>query len=130
MNNGYKNDTTILLEHSTLLFHKNNENYYNDVLECLNLLYSSNSKTILRIKISKITMSEQMLKLYNKIITKYELNNSLFDIDNFDFDNLYDHSDIVFIAKTITNNLLKKINYILHETIIPGNKKKYTIKML
>ena len=118
MNNGYKNDTTILLEHSTLLFHKNNENYYNDVLECLNLLYSSNSKTILRIKISKITMSEQMLKLYNKIITKYELNNSLFDIDNFDFDNLYDHSDIVFIAKTITNNLLKKINYILHITHI------------
>ena len=129
MNNDYKNDTKILLEHSTLLFHKNNENYYNDVLQCLNLLYSSNSKTILRIKISKITMSEQMLKLYNKIITKYELNISLFDIDNFDFDNLYDHSDIVFIAKTITNNLLLKINYILQESIISG-KKKYTIKML
>ena len=54
MNNDYKNDTKILLEHSILLFHKNNENYYNDVLQCLNLLYSSNSKTILRIKISKI----------------------------------------------------------------------------
>ena len=129
MNNDYKNDTKILLEHSTLLFHKNNENYYNDVLQCLNLLYSSNSKTILRIKISKITMSEQMLKLYNKIITKYELNISVFDIDNFDFDNLYDHSDIVYIAKTITNNLLLKINYILQENIISG-KKKYTIKML
>ena len=129
MNNDYKNDTKILLEHSTLLFHKNNENYYNDVLQCLNLLYSSSSKTILRIKISKITMSEQMLKLYNKIITKYELNISVFDIDNFDFDNLYDHSDIVYIAKTITNNLLLKINYILQESIISG-KKKYTIKML
>ena len=129
MNNDYKNDTKILLEHSTLLFHKNNENYYNDVLQCLNLLYSSSSKTILRIKISKITMSEQMLKLYNKIITKYELNISVFDIDNFDFDNLYDHSDIVYIAKTITNNLLLKINYILQENIISG-KKKYTIKML
>lgn len=129
MNNEYKNDMNTILEHSVMLLNKNNETYYNDVLNCLNLLYSTNSKNILRIKISKITMSEEMFKLYNKIIKKYELNIPLFDIDNFDFENLYEHSDIVFIAKTITNNLLKKINYVLNEVVYYG-KKKYSIKMI
>ena len=129
MINEYKNDMNTLLEHSAMLLNKNNETYYNDVLNCLNLLYSTNSKNILRIKISKITMSEEMFKLYNKIIKKYELNIPLFDIDNFDFENLYEHSDIVFIAKTITNNLLKKINYVLNEVVYYG-KKKYSIKMI
>jgi hypothetical protein len=128
-NNNNNNNVNIILDHSTELLNKNNETYYNDILKCINMLYSTNSKSILKIKISKITMSEEMLKLYNKIIKKYELNKELFDIDNFDFEYLYDHSDILSIAKTITNNLLIKINYIMNEIIISG-KKKYIIKML
>lgn len=126
----YKNDTKVLLDHSILLLNKNNEIYYNDVLKCLNLLYSTNSKTILKIKISRITISDEMLKLYNEIIKKYKLNKDLFDIDNFDFDNLYEKSnkDVIFIAKTITNNLLFKINYCLKETK-KNNKKIYSIIM-
>lgn len=129
MNIEYKDNSNTIIEHSIVLLNKNNETYYNDVLKCLNMLYSTNSKSILKIKISKITMSEEMLKLYNKIIKKYELNKQLFDIDNFDFEYLHEHSDIVNIAKTITNNLLIKINYIMSDVIISG-KKKYIIKML
>ena len=129
MNIEYKDNSNTIIEHSIVLLNKNNETYYNDVLKCLNMLYSTNSKSILKIKISKITMSEEMLKLYNKIIKKYELNKQLFDIDNFDFEYLHEHSDIVNIAKTITNNLLIKINYIMSDIIISG-KKKYIIKML
>ena len=125
----YINSTKTILEHSVMLFHKNNEKYYNDVLKCLNILYSTNSKSILKIKISQITMSDQMLKLYNNIIIKYELNKELFDIENFDFEDAYEHYDIVNIAKTITNNLLIKINYIMQEITV-GDKKKYIIKML
>ena len=125
----YINNTKTMLEHSIMLFDKNNEKYYNDVLKCLNILYSTNSKSILKIKISQITMSDQMLKLYNNIIIKYELNKDLFDIDNFNFEDKYENSDIINIAKTITNNLLIKINYIMQEITV-GNKKKYIIKML
>ena len=125
----YINNTKTMLEHSIMLFDKNNEKYYNDVLKCLNILYSTNSKSILKIKISQITMSDQMLKLYNNIIIKYELNKDLFDIDNFNFEDKYENGDIINIAKTITNNLLIKINYIMQEITV-GNKKKYIIKML
>jgi hypothetical protein len=129
MNIEYKNDIKTLLEYSTSLIRKNNEKYYNDVLKCLNMLYSSNSKSILKIKICKITMSEEMLTFYNKIIKKYNLNKDLFDIDNFEFSDIHDHSDIINIAKNITNNLLIKINYIMLKITISG-KNKYIIKML
>ena len=125
----YINSIKTLQEYSTSLIIKENEKYSNDVLKCLNMLYSSNSKSILKIKICKITMSEEMLTLYNKIIKKYKLNSELFDIDNFEFSDIHDHGDIINIAKNITNNLLKKINYIMFKINVSG-KNKYIIKML
>ena len=73
------------------------------------MIFNDNSKSILKIKLKKITISEDIFELYNNIIRKYKLNKPLFDTENFDLEDFYDFTDIIEIIKIICNNILIKI---------------------
>ena len=103
-----------------------NEKYYKSVLKLLNKIFDNESKTILSIKTHKAVITPQILKFYNKIIDKFELNKPLFDIDNFDDEYIYTNNDIEYIVERICNNLLNKINYKL-TSYKYNNKKKHKI---
>jgi hypothetical protein len=85
--------------------------YYKEIHIFLNNLFNSNSKSILKLQTSSINLNENTVNNYNNIIKKYKLTKPLFDVDKFDFDEIYDFNCIIEIATTITNNLLHKINY-------------------
>ena len=70
-----------------------------------------------------------MLKSYNDIVKKYNLNNDFINIKLFNFDNINNLIFVVKIAKVLVNNLLKKINYKLVEKTI-NNKKRFKIEIL
>jgi virulence-associated protein VapD len=117
-----KNETKEILEKSYEEYQKKNINYYNDVLKLMNMIFNDNSKSILKIKLKKITISEDIFELYNNIIKKYKLNKPLFDTENFDLDDSYDFTDIIEIIKIMCNNILIKLNYNLD--IYTYNKEK------
>lgn len=107
--------TQNLLEETNKLIQKKNEKYYNDVLDFMNLLFEDNAKILSKIKFKKITLNEQVFKLYNIIIKTYKLSKPEFDIENFDLNEIEDLEEIkkIFcdIAFKISNNLLEKLNY-------------------
>lgn len=103
-----------------------NEKYYKSVLKLLNKIFDNESKTILSIKPNKAIITPQILKFYNKIIDKFELNKPLFDIDNFDDEYIYTDNDIEYIVERICNNLLNKLDYKL-TSYKYNNKKKHKI---
>jgi hypothetical protein len=117
-----KNETKEILEKSYEEYQQKNINYYNDVLKLMNMIFNDNSKSILKIKLKKITISEDIFELYNNIIKKYKLNKPLFDTENFDLEDFYDFTDIIEIIKIMCNNILIKINYNLD--IYTYNKEK------
>lgn len=123
------NESKNILENSYILFQKSLENYYNEVLECLNMLYNNESKSILKIQIKKISLDKIIFEKYNEIVKKHKLKKKLFDIDNFDVDDEHDYDTIIDIAKIITQNLIEKLNYKLC-VIKSGDKKIFQIKNL
>jgi hypothetical protein len=66
--------------------------------------------------------------MYNNIILKYKLSKNLFDTQNFNINNVYNFSEIIEIANTMTNNLLDKLNYKIYQIEFEG-KKKLKIKI-
>lgn len=121
------NETKNILEKSYVNYQESNEDYYNDTLEWMNLVYNHNASSILKVKISKITLNEDIFLKYNEIIKKYKLRKDLFNLENFDINNNYDYNSILEIAKIMTKNLLEKLNYKL-DIVNYGNKKKLKIK--
>jgi hypothetical protein len=88
-----------------------NRKYYKAVLTFLNMLFGSESESILKIKLNKITLNNDILEIYNHIVTKYKLNKDLINIDYFDFNIEYEKKDVIKITLIICNNLLEKLNY-------------------
>lgn len=122
-----KNETKNILEKSFIDFQKSKEQYYNDVLEFLNLIFCNNSNSILNIKTLKISLNEDVFLKYNNIVKKYKLKKDLFNLENFNINDNYDYESIAEIAKILVKNLLEKLNYKL-EIINYDNKKKFKIK--
>lgn len=127
--NSIVNETKNILEKSYDSFQKSNEQYYNDVLEWMNMLYNDVSKSILRVQIKKITLNEDIFNKYNEIIKIYKLKKNLFNTELFDFNDNYDYDSIVEIAKIMTTNLIEKLNY-KFDVINNGKSKKLKIKNL
>jgi hypothetical protein len=88
-----------------------NIKYYEDILNFLNLLFDTDNKSILKIRIKNLNLTKNIILIYNSLINKHKLNCQIFDIDNFDFNNNYERDFIIKIVKIMVCNLLKKINY-------------------
>lgn len=124
-------ETHNLLEETAKLINEKNKKYYNDVLDFMNLLFEENVANLSKIKFKKITLNETIFKLYNEIIKEYKLNKPLFDIDNFnleEIENADEMNKILFdIALKISNNILEKINYKLKTKYDKEHNKKRII---
>jgi hypothetical protein len=119
------NETKKIIEEFNNEINKNNEKYYQDVLDFLNLLFNQNCNQILKISISKISLSDDIFEFYNKIIEKYKINIRKFDNDKFNSNEIYTFHEIIEIALIMSNNLLDKINYKIIK--INNDKTKYKI---
>lgn len=129
MNTGYINETRLVINNCIKKYYSDNSEYYDEVLTFLNEIFEHKATSILKIKIKKIVIDENLLKSYNDIVKKYNLNNDYINIKLFNFDNINNLIFIVKIAKVLVNNLLKKINYKLVEKTI-NNKKRFKIEIL
>jgi hypothetical protein len=125
-NNVLNNKTKEILEKSFNDYQNAMEKYYSDVLEWMNTLYSDDSKSIMKIRLKKITLNEDIFNTYNSIIKKYKLDKDLFDTENFDIEEFHDGNQLFKIAKIMTNNLLEKLGYKL-DVYKVGDSKKYKI---
>jgi hypothetical protein len=97
-----------------LIQHKINEankKYYKDVLDFMNMLFETEEESILKIKIKKMTLNEDIVETYNYIIDKYKLKKQTINTKELDFDAEYEIDDIIKISTFMTNNLLDKLNY-------------------
>ena len=125
------NETKMLIENSLEKYNEKNKKYYNDVLDFLNLLFDEKNNQILKLKFKKITLNDDIFLFYNEIINKYKLNKNLFDIANFNLDELHESTDIINLTLIITNNLLEKLNYEMYKyTDHNTGKKKLKIKLI
>ena len=104
-------ETNKILLETCEVINKINDTYYREVHIFLNKLFNSNSKSLLKLHTSSTRITTDMLNNYNNIIKKYKLKKELFDVEKFDFNEIYDFNCIVDIALIITNNLLDKIKY-------------------
>jgi len=110
-------ETKKIIEDANKALNEYNKKYYKDVLEFLNILFYSNSSSILSINITKLALSEDVFEFYNTIIDKYNLESNKFNTKLFFSEDLtsnlelYKKSDLMNICKVLVNNLLKKINY-------------------
>ena len=105
------NETKKIIEEFNNEINKNNEKYYQDILDFLNLLFNQNCNQILKISISKISLSDDIFEFYNKIIEKYKMKIRKFDNNKFNSNEIYSFHEIIEIALIMSNNLLEKINY-------------------
>lgn len=125
------NATQYLLEESNKLLQDKNKEYYNDVLDFMNLLFSDDAKILTRLKFNKITLNDNVFKLYNQIIKKYKLLKPVFDMDKFNFEEIENLDEIkkIFcdIAFKFSNNLLERLNYKLKRKF---NKEENKIKLI
>jgi hypothetical protein len=87
------------------------------------MIFNDSCKSILKIKLKKITLSEDIFELYNNIIKKYKLNKAIFDIENFDLEDFHEFTDIIEIIKIMCNNVLFKLNYNLDIYTFNNTKK-------
>lgn len=119
--------TQQILEESNKLYEEKNKKYYNDLLDFMNLLFEEQSKEISKMKFKKITLNDNVFKLYNEIIKTYKINKPIFDTEKFDLSDIEDREEIkkIFyeIAIKLSNNLLEKINYEIKKKIIKDNNK-------
>ena len=109
------NEVKNIIDDAIDKYYNINKDYYNDVLEFLNLIFKQNAKSILKIYIKKIVLHEDIMILYNDIVKKYKLNKDYVNIEIFDVDDIIDINLIVKLMKLLTNNLLEKLNYKLIE---------------
>lgn len=119
------NHSKISLENNFNNFIQFNNDYYNHVLFFLNLLFDNNATSILKIKSTKIILTKTILIKYNEIVKQFNLNEKLFNIDDFDFSIIYNKTDIITLIKKLTQNLLNKLNY---KILISNSNNKYNIK--
>ena len=110
--------TQKLLEETNQLINEKNKKYYYDVIDFLGLLFDTKCKQLVKIKLNKITLNEDIFKFYNEIINHYKINKPLFDIEKFNLEKIIedlepDKTKILFqqIAIKLSNELLEKINY-------------------
>jgi len=110
-------ETKTIIENANKVLYDHNKKYYRDVLDFLNLLFSTNSKSVLSIYVNKIAISKDILEIYNAIVEKHRLDVELFDIDLFFKEDpilnsdVYSRNDILSICQNLCNNLLQRINY-------------------
>jgi hypothetical protein len=120
------NKTKEILEKSYVDYQNSLQEYYQDVLKWMNLLYNDQSKSIAKIKFIKMTLNEEIFNLYNEIVKKYKLNKDLFDTSKFYMNDDHERTEIFLISKILTNNLLAKLGYKLIECK-SGNAKRLKI---
>ncbi len=97
-----------------LIQHKINEankKYYKDVLDFMNMLFETEEESILKIKVKKMTLNEDIVETYNYIIDKHKLKKQTINTKELDFDAEYEIEDIIKISTLMTNNLLDKLDY-------------------
>lgn len=104
-------ENKILLDLINNKLQESSKKYYKDVLEFLNMLFDTEEKSILKIKMNKISLNEDILETYNYIVKKHELKKDLINTQEMNFELDYDKKDIVKMVLLISNNLLEKINY-------------------
>jgi len=95
---------------------KQDNDYYNDVLTFLNLIFTTNSDSILKLKISKIALNPSILSYYNDLNELYNLKKNSFDIEKYDFNLNHEFDEILQIILILVNNVLEKLNYKLIKT--------------
>jgi hypothetical protein len=122
-------ETRLLLEQAQNKINEANKKYYKDVLDFLNMLFETDEKSILKIKIKKMSLNTNIIETYNYIIKKHKLKKNMLDVEAFDFSIDYEQEDVLKVCLTICNNLLEKINY---KMIVKNynNKKSIRIKTL
>ena len=118
-----------LVKETLNTYYTNNSKYYEEVLKFHNLLFEQDASSILKIKIKKIIIDEDLLNLYNKIVKNYKLKKDYINVEIFDFDDIKDIDFITKFTRLISNNLLEKLNYRLVE-INKNNKKRFKIELL
>ena len=109
---------------------QDNNKYYRDILEFLNMIFNDNSNSILQLKIKKITLNKDIFLKYNYLNEKYKLKKKYIDVKNFDIDDINNFNDVIKIMLIMVNNLLLKLNYKIYETIVNGNKKLRIITLI
>jgi hypothetical protein len=123
--------TQQLLDESNRLIQEKNKQYYGDVLDFMNLLFSDNAKILSKIKFKKITLNVSVFELYNVIIKTYKLNKPEFDIEKFNLNEIMELEEIkkIFcdIALKISNNLLERLNFKLKKKFNKEENKIYFI---
>ncbi|AYV79995.1 MAG: hypothetical protein Gaeavirus4_18 [Gaeavirus sp.] len=124
-NLGIVNEPKMILEKSNELYQDSKKEYYDEVLEFLNLLFNSESVSIMKLKIKTITLNEIIFDTYNDIVKKYKLKN-FFNKDAFDVEEEHEQTLVIDIAKNMTNNLLATLKYKLTLQTW-GNVKKFRI---
>ena len=122
----YITETNNTINDIVKLEFNSNVKYYKSVLKLLNKIFDNESKTILSIKTHNAVITPEILKFYNKIVDKFDLNKPLFDINNFDVEYIFTENDIETIVEKICNYLLNKIDYKL-TSYKYNNKKKHKI---
>ncbi len=106
---------------------ESNKKYYKDILDFLNMLFETEEKSILKIKVKKISLNENIIETYNYLIKKHKVKKASIDEKAFDFSIDYDKEDVFKVCTLMCNNLLEKLNYKIN--VGTYNKKKYiTIK--
>lgn len=113
--------TNQILEYTNEII-KTDEDYYNDVLKFLNLIFSTNGNSILKLRINKIAINTTVFNYYNDLNELYNLKHRKFDIDKYDFDEIHEMDETLQLVKILVNNVLEKLNYKL---IITKDKKLY-----
>lgn len=108
---------------------ESNKKYYKDVLDFLNMLFETDEKSILKIKVKKISLNENIIETYNYILKKHKVKKASIDVNAFDFTIDYDKEDIFKICTIMCNNLLEKLKYKINVGTY-NNKKYITIKSI
>lgn len=111
MEKNYHQETNNNLNRIKSINENINKKYYSTVLKLFKKIFNSESNSLLKIKITLITLNIEIFKFYNKIINKFNLNKQLFDIDNFNIELLNTNENLISIVMILCNNLLEKINY-------------------
>ena len=111
MEKNYHQETNNNLNRIKSINENINKKYYSSVLKLFKKIFNSESNSLLKIKITLLTLNIEIFKFYNKIINKFNLNKQLFDIENFNIELLNTNENLISIIMILCNNLLEKINY-------------------
>lgn len=88
-----------------------NQKYYKNVLKIMKIIFNSDENSLLKIKPKTASISIEILKFYNKIVKKYNLNKPLFDVENYNIEYNFTYDEVNLIVNKICENLFEKINY-------------------